>query len=264
MTTARIEAGILKANLQDRVVSGLLLPFGEVGRTNLGRFSVDKGVITIPADVSVLMANADHQQTEPRARFLMATETDSGIVGMFQIGANPEGDQLLLEIDEGIKSGKPKALSAEVRDMVLKAGKAVSGVLTGAAFVNQGAFPSATLMAADAGPDDEEEPQPADALEETEEVVSEKFTDTDGTVRERKTVRKVRVEDGKTVITETITITDPEPPTNTEEEAPIVGAATVQRARCSTSWLALLSARATQPSWHASTRRPDLRTCSPH
>jgi len=91
MVIAYIEAGSLSASLADRVVTGLLLPFGEVGRTNLGRFTIaGPGIITIPDDVSVLQANLEHDQYEPVARFLTTTETSAGIVASFQIGRNPE------------------------------------------------------------------------------------------------------------------------------------------------------------------------------
>ncbi len=148
MTTAEILAGDLTANLEERVVSGLLLPYGEIGHTNLGQFSVEAGVITIPRDISTLVANEGHSQTDPRARFLTATDTPSGIVASFKIGTNEEDDLLLARIDEGRKNGKPMALSVEVKGVSIKDGKATSGRLTGAAFVERGAFASAALMAA--------------------------------------------------------------------------------------------------------------------
>lgn len=147
MTDVQILAGNLTANHEARVVSGLLLPYGEVGETNLGRFSVDAGVIEIPADVSVLQANEGHSQLEPRASFLTATETTAGIVASFRVGANPEGDELLAKIDAGRAAGKPYALSAEVKGVIIRAGKAIAGKLTGGAFVERGAFASAALLA---------------------------------------------------------------------------------------------------------------------
>lgn len=119
MTDVQILAGDLTANHEERVVTGLLLPYGELGNTNLGKFSVDPGVFEIPPDVSVLMANEGHDQLEPRARFLTASETPAGIVSSFKIGANPEGDALLARIEEGRKNGKPMALSAEVKGLSL-------------------------------------------------------------------------------------------------------------------------------------------------
>jgi len=229
MVVAYIEAGVLTASLADRVVSGLLLPFGEVGRTNLGRFLIPgPEIIVIPGDVTVLSANLDHDQYEPVARFLTATETSAGIVASFTVGKNPEGDALLAEIEEGAKNGKPKSLSAEVKGMVIKAGKAIAGTLTGAAFVAAGAFPSARLAAADTPDevvdriDDElDEDPPADLPPEPESSEDE-YTDEDGNVYNRTITRTRTSVDGVVTIEEQITLTPIElvEEPNPESEAP--------------------------------------------
>jgi hypothetical protein len=217
MTTVQIEAGTLTASLTERVVSGLLLPYGEVGNTNLGRFSVDAGVFSIPADVSILNANEDHAPTKPRARFLTATETPAGIVASFQVGKNPEGDTLLAAIAAGIKSGKPKRLSVEVADVVIRAGKAIAGAVTGAAFVDKGAFPSATLMAADVGEEPVEGEEPADdSPSDVVEKFSTEVTGEDGITRKAQTTRTTHVDGDKTTITEKTVIEEPETPAPNE------------------------------------------------
>ncbi|WIB64374.1 hypothetical protein [Curtobacterium sp. MCBD17_040] len=147
MTEALIEAGTLQASLNDRKVSGLLLPYGEVGNTNLGKFSIEKGAVRIPRDASVVGANTDHDRESPVGRAESLTDTDAGIVATFSIADTDEGDALLLDISEGRRTN----LSAEVKGIVLRAGKAVAGSLFGAAFVAKGAFPSAALMASDVG-----------------------------------------------------------------------------------------------------------------
>lgn len=147
MTEALIEAGTLTANLDGRSVTGLLLPYGEVGNTNLGKFSVDRGSVAIPRDPSVVTGNLDHLREHPVARATALTDTDAGIVATFSVADTEEGDQLLLDIESGTRT----KLSAEVRNIVIRAGKAVSGVLFGGAFVPKGAFPSAALMAEDVG-----------------------------------------------------------------------------------------------------------------
>lgn len=143
MIDAQIEAGTLFADVQTRRVSGLLLPFGELGQTNLGRFSVEPGAVVIPADPSVVTLNVQHNREEPVGRAVELSETAAGIVGTFQIAETPEGDTVLAEIAAGTRS----KLSAEVKNVVIRARKAVSGMLFGAAVVEVGAFPSAALMA---------------------------------------------------------------------------------------------------------------------
>ena len=229
MTIAYIEAGNLTASIADRIVTGLLLPFGEVGRTNLGKFRIPgPGIISIPKDVSVLQANLDHDQMEPVARILTAIETPAGIVATFKVGENPEGDALLQEIEQGKITGKLKALSAEVKNVIIKAGEAISGALTGAAFVNQGAFPSARLMAADTV-DSETISQVDQEVEEVDvttdsgviETIEDEYTDEAGNVWKR-IITRSKVVDGDVVtidehveLTPMVTETEPQP---TQEE----------------------------------------------
>lgn len=225
MTIAYIEAGSLTASIADRIVTGLLLPFGEVGRTNLGKFKIPgPGVIEIPADVSVLGANLDHDQMEPIGRIVTVEETSSGLVATFKIGENPEGDALLEEIEAGRKTGKMKALSAEVKNVVIKAGEAIAGKLTGAAFVNQGAFPSARLMAADTVDETtvEEVEQDVAEIDVTQdsgsiETIEDEYTDEDGNVWKR-TITRTKVVDGDVVtIDEHVEMTPMEAPAQEPE-----------------------------------------------
>jgi len=143
MTDVQIEAGSLYADQQTRMVTGLLLPYGELGSTNLGKFSVEAGAVAIPADPDVVTLNVQHEREEPVGRAVELNETAAGIIGTFKIANTPEGDTVLAEIAEGTRS----KLSAEVKNVVIRSRKAVSGVLFGAAVVEQGAFPSAALMA---------------------------------------------------------------------------------------------------------------------
>ena len=153
MTDVQIEAGSLFANAEDRIVSGLLLPYGEIGRTNLGRFSIAPGAIRIPSDPDVVTLNVQHDREEPVGRAVELTDTAAGIVGTFKIANTPEGDTVLAEIADGTR----KKLSAEVKQVALRAGKAIGGSLFAAAVVVEGAFPSASLLAELAEDTDPEE-----------------------------------------------------------------------------------------------------------
>jgi hypothetical protein len=151
MDSITIDAGTLTASEEDRTVSGLLVPYGEDCRSNLGKFSVGTGAFSIPSDATVAGLNIEHVREDGVGRAATLSETDQGIVATFSVARTPEGDQALADI----KSGKRKHLSAEVANVVIKAGKAVGGRLFGAALVEKPAFPSATLLAAAA---DTEEP----------------------------------------------------------------------------------------------------------
>ena len=143
MADVQIEAGSLYANSEERIVTGLLLPYGELGNTNLGKFSISSGSVTIPADPDIVTLNVQHDREEPIGRAIQLNDTPAGIVGTFKIAKTDEGDTVLAEIADGTRS----KLSAEVKNVVIRSREAVSGVLFGAAVVEQGAFPSAALMA---------------------------------------------------------------------------------------------------------------------
>jgi hypothetical protein len=135
--------GTLLASVDDRLVSGLLIPYGEVGNSNLGRFAVTTGAFTLPTDPEVVGANIDHDREHPVGRAVTLREETDGTHIDIRVAKTTEGDALLA----GFKDGKRKRLSAEVRDVIIRNGKALGGTLFGAAFVEKGAFPAASLYA---------------------------------------------------------------------------------------------------------------------
>lgn len=124
-----------------------LLPFGEQGSTNLGRVTASAGAIAIPDDVSGLVLNLQHERNAPIAKFTSVTETPTGLRATFSVPATRAGDDLLAEVDAGLRTG----VSVEIANPVIRDGALLGGTLTGAAAVVDPAFPSAQLVAADAG-----------------------------------------------------------------------------------------------------------------
>lgn len=156
MTDLQIESGTLYANRDERTVSGLLVPFGEEGNTNLGRFTVKAGAFSLPRDPSVVTLNVGHDRENPVGRAVLLAEEAEGIRATFKFADTEEADEAL----EAFANGSRSKLSVEAKGIVLRAGQALAGRIFGAAVVEKGAFPSATLMAADAG-DLPEQEQPA-------------------------------------------------------------------------------------------------------
>lgn len=146
MTTILAQGSLLTASAEDRTLTYRLLPFGEEGRTNVGKVTASKGVLTIP-DPSTLVANLEHDATRPVAKFTSVTEEDNGLTASVRVLATQAGNDLLTEAAEGVRTG----ISVEIENPVIRAGRLISGVLSGAGFVTKPAFVNATLMAADAG-----------------------------------------------------------------------------------------------------------------
>ena len=220
MADVQIQAGSLYADLSERIVTGLLLPYGELGQTNLGRFSVKPGAVTIPSDPDVVTLNVQHEREEPVGRAVELTETPAGIVGTFRIAKTDEGDTVLAEIAEGTRS----KLSAEVKNVVIRSREAVAGVLFGAAVVEQGAFPSAALMAEYAADTESEAESMADTLKaEIVEVLEESAETIEVVAEEAPTEVVVDTVDPETGEVTSTTYEPVEVDTQEEEE---MGAAT--------------------------------------
>lgn len=143
------EGGEVLASLEDRTVTGLLVPFNELGQTNAGRFMVEAGALALPSDPTVISLNLDHKgPSENVGHATRIWEEPVGIMATFRIAQTPEGDAYLA--DAVSPTGKRKCLSGEFFTAI-QAGKAVpgSGRLWGAAGVKRGAFPSAMVLAED-------------------------------------------------------------------------------------------------------------------
>jgi hypothetical protein len=173
--TTTVEAGLFSLDEENRLVRGRLIPWDEPTDPRHQHPALfRRGTITIPGDLSVLRANRDHQLTDPVAVFTLVEDNDGGADVELRIARTPEGDELI----EQHKAGKYRRLSAEFRNLIKRGNEVVSGVLTGAAFVPEGAFQSAALFSLD--PIEEapevapatEEPQPEQPAEQQEENMS--------------------------------------------------------------------------------------------
>jgi hypothetical protein len=142
------DGGDILASLEDRTITGLLIPFNELGQTNAGRFMVEAGAVALPDDPSVIGLNTDHDRSRTVGRATRVWQDVKGIMATFTLARTPEGDAALADATN--PNGRRRKLSGEF-ETAIAGGKAVpgSGRLWGAALVPQGAFPSAMVLAAD-------------------------------------------------------------------------------------------------------------------
>ena len=223
MTDIQIEAGTLIASAEDRSISGLLVPFGVQGNTNLGKFTVEAGAFTLPKDPSVVSLNIQHDHETPVGRATLLAEQADGIHATFKFAETDEGDQALSDF----RSGSRTNLSVEAKGIVLRAGKALAGRIFGASVVEKGAFPGATLLAADAG-ELPEVVEPITADEQDAVTTEETFVDEEGNAKKKVITTKTETAADGTVTETTTTTTvavitpavEPEPITNQEADVP--------------------------------------------
>ena len=143
MTKLTLYVPRLTASRDDRTLTGLLLPYNEVGRTNLGRLTASAASQLDVADTVVL--NAEHDPQRPIGKLTSLTPTPAGLQAAFAVAKTRDGDDALLEAAEGLRAG----LSIEIEPIVTRGGQIISGTIAGAALVSQAAFPSARLAASD-------------------------------------------------------------------------------------------------------------------
>jgi hypothetical protein len=147
MTKLTAVGTLLTANADDRTLTYRLLPYGEQGRTNLGRVTASKGVLTLPESPDRLLGNLDHDRKRPVARGVVIDDTDDGLNATFRIAQTTAGNDLLAEAADGLRTGA----SVEIEDPVIRNGQLLGGALEWVGFVTEPAFPSARLVAEDAG-----------------------------------------------------------------------------------------------------------------
>jgi hypothetical protein len=146
---------LLTANADDRTLRYRLLPYGQEGRTSIGRVTASRGAVTIPEDVSQLVGNIAHDRERPASQFVAVEESDEGLDVVVRAFRTRAGDDLLAEATEGARRG----ISVEVTDPVVRNGQLLAGTLSGAGHTTTPAFPDALLTASDTGPDpDVDEP----------------------------------------------------------------------------------------------------------
>ena len=118
-THLTFSASIEAADANRRIISGQIVPWGEVGNTSVGKVIFERGSIQVP-NVAKIKLLAQHQQTAAgvigRAQSIKAT--DSGMDGVFKVSASRDGENFLIKASEGLLDG----LSVGVD--VLKIGRA--------------------------------------------------------------------------------------------------------------------------------------------
>lgn len=138
-----------KADAAKRTVSGMLLPFGPVGRNGQGRWRFAPGSVEWSRSaVSRVKLNREHDRGQLLGAATVVKDGDSGVTAAFKVGRTPEGDQALSMAEDEILDG----LSAEVDILDYTVDPVDSDVflvtkarLTGAALTATPAFDDARL-----------------------------------------------------------------------------------------------------------------------
>lgn len=220
-----IDSGTLLFASEDPLAAtGLLVPYGVEASSNLGSFTVDAGVFEMPADVTGMGVNIEHEREQVVGGFTKVWEQpEAGILYAMRFADTPEGRKAAADA----KAGKRAKVSVEASGVRIRGGKAIAGRIFGAALVEKPAFAGATLLAAEDTDDEEETDEPADG--EITSSYSSSSTSSDGSSYSDKSETTELVEDlgdGKRRVTRTtITVTEVTDP-DTEGEPAMTGTLT--------------------------------------
>lgn len=136
---------VARAVPEARTVSGLLVPWGVIGRTSAGPIRVRRGAIRVPTDPArVKLYARKHSDADDAVAVghgVRFTETDEGLEAEFRVGTGPEADQALREAAERITDG----LSYELLDLELDGDEVTAADLVAAALVPVPAYADARV-----------------------------------------------------------------------------------------------------------------------
>ena len=106
MKTLTFSATIEASDANRRIISGKIVPFGEVGSTNVGKVVFEKGSIQIPS-VSKIKLLAQHDKTASGVigRMQNYQESNDGIYASFKVSASRDGENYLVKASEGLLDG---------------------------------------------------------------------------------------------------------------------------------------------------------------
>ena len=164
------DAQIATAALENRTITGLVLPYGPAGSTSIGAVTASIGSCRLPPDLSRVKLLSGHTTdpggSTPVGYATAAVESDTGLTMTFHVAATPGGDTALLEAAEGVRDG----LSVELHGpRTNPRGHLTDGLITAVSLVPVPAFTDARVTAGHADTDtntnDDGRPAAADNTE---------------------------------------------------------------------------------------------------
>jgi HK97 family phage prohead protease len=95
---------------EPRVAEGILVPYGQPGRTNLGLKTIRRGALRLLAEAPVIGLYG-HDRDRSVSRLIAHEDRDGGLWGRLRIAETPAGDLLLSELRAGVRDGLSVELS---------------------------------------------------------------------------------------------------------------------------------------------------------
>ena len=149
---------VLAADLGERTIEGVLLPYGELGRIKGVDYRFAAGSLSTARARTPLLV--DHDRAQPIGVLAELRETDAGAVGRFTVDQTPAGDTALVQAASGSRgslSGGFEVVESADDDGVVSVSAAL---LHEVSLLTLGAFAGAQVTRVAAEADEEPEPEP--------------------------------------------------------------------------------------------------------
>ena len=169
----RFEMDVAAADMGERTIEGVVVPYGEVGRIGGVSYRFRPGSVRAGRSRTPLLV--DHDRGQPIGALAELVETETGLVGRFRVDATPAGDQALIQAASGSRGslslGAEVVASEEAGDVT----DVSEALLIEASLLALGAFAGAgvTRVAAEADEEngDDEEPEKPEPHPDQEELL---------------------------------------------------------------------------------------------
>jgi hypothetical protein len=157
----RFEMDLVAADLTERTIEGVVVPFGEVGRIDGVDYRFAPGSLRAARARTPLLV--DHDRGQPIGALAELVETETGVLGRFRVDSTPAGDTALVQAASGSRGslslGAELVASSPGDDGVVDVTEAL---LFEASLLALGAFASATVTRVAATLDDPDDDDPDD------------------------------------------------------------------------------------------------------
>ena len=137
--------GEAHASSTGRIVSGLVLPWDQIGKTTAGPLKIRRKAARVPADLMRCKLHLNHTGT-PHHRVvghaISADYREDGLYMSFRVAATEDGDRAMLDVTEHVRD----AFSAELAAIRRVGDDVFDSILTGVALVDTPAFDEARVL----------------------------------------------------------------------------------------------------------------------
>ena len=102
---------VLNANVGRREMSGVIVPFGKIGYTNMGKVTFSSNSLEIPKDIKLF---TEHDMSQPIGRMISHEVTPIGITAKFKIANTTAGSDALVLASEDLRGAF--SIGAKIND----------------------------------------------------------------------------------------------------------------------------------------------------